>query len=193
MAHCPKSARPFSLTQESCRSRSRHRNYRWLIPFPTCSLRRSGLPGSLSLPIGNRKVSIRGIRASSVPLSLFQPCAPEWRGRIRPLLLTSHAPATRCHRFWSRRRQALAPHQHYFHNMIISPRSNGDLVVVMSLTRARAGAAASGAYAVSERVLEGSGVGPCRHWRRPVLFLDRACRMRRRRVKAPRMFPALPL
>jgi hypothetical protein len=68
-----------------------------------------------------------------------------------------------------------------------------DLVIVMTLTRARAGAAVSGAFAVSERVLEGSGVGPCQHWRRPVLFLDRACRMRRHRVKAPKMFPALPL
>jgi hypothetical protein len=61
------------------------------------------------------------------------------------------------------------------------------------LTRARAGAAVSGAYAVSERVLEGLGVGPWRYWRRPVSFLNRACRMRQHRVKAPRMFPALPL
>jgi hypothetical protein len=160
------------LTQESCRSRSRHRNYRWLIPFSTCSLRRSGLPGSLSLPIGNPKVSIRGTRASSVPLSLFQPCAPEAELRLHG---------------------ALASHQHYFQKPRISSRGNGNLVVVMSLTRARAGAAVSGAYAVSERVLEGLGVGPCRHWRRTVLFLDRACRMRQHRVKAPKMFPELPL
>jgi hypothetical protein len=30
------------LTQESCRSRFRHSNYRWLIPFSTCSLGTTG-------------------------------------------------------------------------------------------------------------------------------------------------------
>ena len=63
----------------------------------------------------------------------------------------------------------------------------------MPLTRALAGAAVSGAFAVSEQVLEDLGVRPCRHWRRRVLFLDRARRTRQHRVKEPKMFPELPL